>query len=69
MGTGTNKRPSGGQTPWKTVPTPWHAKLDNIFTAGLIIAATAAHHELTVVTRDRTHYPKARAPVINLWEQ
>jgi len=29
----------------------------------LIIAATATHHGLTVVTRDRTHYDKARVPV------
>jgi toxin FitB len=33
----------------------------------LIIAATAAHHGLTVVTRDRMHYDKARVPVFNPW--
>jgi predicted nucleic acid-binding protein len=34
----------------------------------LIIAATALHHGLTVVTRDRRDYDKARAPVLNPWE-
>ncbi len=34
----------------------------------LIIAATAAHHGMTVVTRDRSQYDKARVPVINPWE-
>lgn len=34
----------------------------------LIIAATAAHHGLTIVTRDRGHYAKARVPVVNPWE-
>ncbi len=34
----------------------------------LIIAATAAHHGLTVVTRDRSQYDKARVPVLNPWE-
>jgi toxin FitB len=31
----------------------------------LIIAATALHHGLTVVTRDVSDYQKARAPVMN----
>jgi hypothetical protein len=31
----------------------------------LIIAATAIHHSLTVVTRDRSDYDKARVPVVN----
>ena len=35
----------------------------------LIIAATAVHHGLTVVTRDRSDYDKARVPVLNPWEQ
>ena len=35
----------------------------------LIIAATAAHHGLTVVTRDRTDFDKAGAPVFNPWDQ
>ena len=35
----------------------------------LIIAATALHHGLTVVTRDRGVYDKARVPVFNPWEQ
>lgn len=35
----------------------------------LIIAATAIHHGLTVVTRDRSEYDKARVSVFNPWEQ
>jgi predicted nucleic acid-binding protein len=34
----------------------------------LIIAATAIHHGLTLVTRDRSDYDKARVPVINPWD-
>lgn len=34
----------------------------------LIIAATAIEHDLTVVTRDRSGYDKARVTVINPWE-
>jgi predicted nucleic acid-binding protein len=34
----------------------------------LIIAATALQHGLTVVTRDRSDFDKARAPVFNPWE-
>ncbi len=34
----------------------------------LIIAATAAHHGYTVVTRDRSQYDKAHVPVFNPWE-
>jgi predicted nucleic acid-binding protein len=34
----------------------------------LIIAATAIHHGLTVVTRDRSDYDKARVPVFNPWD-
>lgn len=33
----------------------------------LIIAATALHHGLTVVSRDVGGYQKARAPVLNPW--
>lgn len=33
----------------------------------LIIAATALHHGLTVVTRDVDDYRKARVPVLNPW--
>ena len=33
----------------------------------LIIAATALHHGLTVVTRDTSDFEKARAPVLNPW--
>ena len=35
----------------------------------LIIAATALHHGLTVVTRDRSDFDKARVTVFNPWEQ
>lgn len=34
----------------------------------LIIAASATHHGMTVVTRDRSQFDKARVPVINPWE-
>jgi predicted nucleic acid-binding protein len=34
----------------------------------LIIAATALHHGLTVVSRDVGDYLKARAPVLNPWK-
>jgi toxin FitB len=34
----------------------------------LIIAATAIEHDLTVATRDRGDYEKARASVVNPWE-
>lgn len=33
----------------------------------LIIAATAAHHGMTVVTRDHSQFDKAHVPVINPW--
>ncbi|MGB8400573.1 type II toxin-antitoxin system VapC family toxin [Bradyrhizobium sp.] len=33
----------------------------------LIIAATALHHGLTIVSRDVSDYRKARAPVLNPW--
>lgn len=33
----------------------------------LIIAATALHHGLTIVSRDVSDYQKARAPVFNPW--
>jgi toxin FitB len=33
----------------------------------LIIAATALHHGLTVVTRDRSDYDRACAPVLDPW--
>ena len=35
----------------------------------LIIAATALHSGLTVVTRDRSDYDKTGVPVLNPWEQ
>jgi len=33
----------------------------------LIIAATALHHGLTVVTRDTGEFERARVPVVNPW--
>jgi predicted nucleic acid-binding protein len=33
----------------------------------LIIAATAMHHGLTVVSRDTSDFKKARVPVLNPW--
>lgn len=34
----------------------------------LLLAATALHHGLTVVTRDRSDFDMARVPVLNPWE-
>jgi len=34
----------------------------------LMLAATALHYGLTVVTRDRSDFDKARVPVFNPWE-
>jgi len=33
----------------------------------LLIAATALHHDLTIVSRDTGEYERARAPVFNPW--
>lgn len=35
----------------------------------LIIAATAAHHGMTIVSRDTHDYERARVPVLNPWLQ
>lgn len=35
----------------------------------LIIAASAAQHGMTVVSRDRSQFDKARVPVVNPWEE
>jgi hypothetical protein len=35
----------------------------------LIIAATALHYDLTVVSRDVSHYQRARAAVFNPWAE
>jgi predicted nucleic acid-binding protein len=32
-----------------------------------IIAATALHHGLTVVSRDKSDFQKARVPLLNPW--
>jgi predicted nucleic acid-binding protein len=34
----------------------------------LMLAATALHHGLTVVTRDKSEFDKARVPVFNPWQ-
>ena len=34
----------------------------------LIIAATALHHGLTVVSRDESDYEQARVPIFNPWD-
>ena len=34
----------------------------------LMIAATAAHHGLTVVSRDRKHFDEAGVPLVNPWD-
>lgn len=35
----------------------------------LIIAATALHHGLTVVSRDTSDFKKARVPILNPWRE
>jgi toxin FitB len=35
----------------------------------LIIAATALHHGLTVVTRDTANFERTRVPVLNPWNE
>ncbi len=35
----------------------------------LIIATTALHHGLTVVSRDTSDFKKARVPVVNPWRE
>jgi predicted nucleic acid-binding protein len=43
-------------------------KVGHIFSQpDLMIAATALHHGLTVVSRDVSEYQKARVPVLNPW--
>jgi toxin FitB len=45
-------------------------KTGNIYSnPDLLLAATAVQHGLTVVTRDRSDFDKARVPVFNPWEQ
>ncbi len=44
-------------------------KIGHIFSQpDLIIAATAIEHGLTIVTRDRRVFDKARVPVLNPWD-
>ena len=46
----------------------WRLLVEDAFSQpDLIIAATALHHGLTVVSRDVSEYQKARAPVLNPW--
>lgn len=54
----------------------WRLLLENGRKAGYtcshadsMLAATALHHGLTVVTRDRNEFDKAGVPVFNPWEQ
>jgi hypothetical protein len=54
----------------------WHLLVEEGRKAGhtfsqpdLIIAATAAHHGLTVVSRDASEYEKARVPLLNPWRR
>jgi toxin FitB len=43
-------------------------KVDHTFSQpDLIIAATAAHHDLTIVSRDTSDFEKARVAVFNPW--
>jgi predicted nucleic acid-binding protein len=45
-------------------------KSDHTFSQpDLIIAATALHHGLTLVTRDVTDYERTRVPIVNPWLQ
>jgi len=44
---------------------PWAG--DTYSQPDLIIAATALHHGLTVVSRDTSDFNKARVPVLNPW--
>jgi toxin FitB len=34
----------------------------------LFIAATALHHGLTIVSRDAREFERARAPIVNPWD-
>ena len=45
-----------------------HTTRDKLWQPDLIIAATALHHGLTVVTRDTADYAKARVELVNPWE-
>lgn len=38
-------------------------------TGAVVLAATALHHGLTIVTRDRSDFDKAGVSVFNPWEQ
>lgn len=46
----------------------WRLLVEEGRRTGQIIAATALHHGLTVVTRDRDDYDRAGASVINPWK-
>jgi toxin FitB len=54
---------------WRVPVEEWR-KLGHTFSQpDLFIAATAIHHELTVITRDRKEFDRASVPVVNPWEQ
>jgi predicted nucleic acid-binding protein len=53
----------------------WHLLVEDGRKAGhtfsqadLIIAATAAHHGLTIVSRNAAEYERARVPLLNPWQ-
>ena len=53
----------------------WHVFMEDGRKSGhtfsqpdLLIAAIAAHHGLTVVSRDRIHFERAGVPLFNPWE-
>jgi hypothetical protein len=59
---------------WEDVMLKWRLLVeqgrkirDTFSQQDLIIAATALHHGLTVVSRDVADYQKARAPILDPW--
>ncbi len=54
---------------WRLLVEEGRRARHNFSQPDLIIAATAIHHRLEVVTRDRSDFEKARVSVINPWDQ
>jgi toxin FitB len=53
---------------WRLLMEDWR-KIGHTYShPDLLFAATALQHGLTVVTRDRSDFDKARVPVFNPWE-
>lgn len=52
---------------WRLVVEEGRKTGDAFLQPDLIIAATALHHDPTVVTRDTADYARARCPVFNPW--